>query len=44
MNNQHLIELLHSWFDGTISPEIKVKVEQWKAASEENRQIYAGFH
>jgi hypothetical protein len=32
-------ELLPSWFDGTLSPEEKEKVEQWKEASEENRQI-----
>jgi transmembrane sensor len=43
MNNQHIEELLPSWFDGTINAEGKEKVEQWKEASEENRQIYAGF-
>jgi ferric-dicitrate binding protein FerR (iron transport regulator) len=41
MKNNHIEELIPSWFEGTLSPEEREKVEQWKAASEENRQIFA---
>jgi transmembrane sensor len=41
MNNHHIEKLIPSWFEGTISPEDREKVEKWKAASEENRQIFA---
>lgn len=41
MKNNHIEELIPSWLEGTLSPEEREKVEQWKAASEENRQIFA---
>jgi len=41
MKNNNIEELIPSWFEGTLSPEEREKVEQWKAASEENRQIFA---
>jgi ferric-dicitrate binding protein FerR (iron transport regulator) len=41
MKNNHIEKLIPSWFEGTLSPEEREKVEQWKAASEENRQIFA---
>ncbi|WP_372947270.1 FecR domain-containing protein [Mariniphaga sp.] len=41
MKDYHIEELIPSWFEGTLNPEEREKVEQWKAASEENRQIFA---
>jgi transmembrane sensor len=41
MKNNNIEELIPAWFEGTLSPEEREKVEQWKAASEENRQIFA---
>jgi len=41
MKNNHIEELIPSWFEGTLSPEEREKVGQWKEASEENRQIFA---
>jgi transmembrane sensor len=41
MKNNPIEELIPSWFQGTLSPEEREKVEQWKAASEENRQVFA---
>lgn len=41
MKNNYIEELIPFWFEGTLSPEEREKVEQWKAASEENRQIFA---
>ena len=41
MNNSNIEELIPSWFDGTLSPEEREKVEQWISASDENRQAFA---
>src|SRR5690606_12181415 len=41
MKNSNIEELIPSWFEGTLSPEEREKVELWKAAFEGNRQIFA---
>jgi ferric-dicitrate binding protein FerR (iron transport regulator) len=41
MKNKDIEDLILSWFEGTISPEETARVEQWKNASEENRQVFA---
>ncbi len=41
MNNNNIEELILSWFEGTLSPEEREKVEQWISASDENRQAFA---
>lgn len=40
MKNNNIEELIPSWFEGTLSQEEREKVKQWKALSEENRQIF----
>lgn len=40
MNNHDIEALLPSWFEGTLSREQREKVEKWKEASEENRQLF----
>ncbi len=44
MKDNPIEELLPSWFEGTLTVEEKEKVDQWKNASAENRQILADFH
>jgi transmembrane sensor len=41
MNNQIIEELLPSYFKGSINKVDREKVEVWKEASKENRQIFA---
>ncbi len=41
MNDRRIAEWVLSWFEGTITPEERRKAEEWKAASEENRQFFA---
>lgn len=43
MIDKTIEELLPSWFEGTLNPEERERVEQWKNASEENRQIFTGL-
>ena len=41
MRDKPIEELIPSWFDGTLNTKEREKVEKWKEASEENRQIFA---
>src|SRR5690554_36303 len=43
MSDKHIEELIPSWFAGTLDSDEREKVEQWKEASDENRQIFADF-
>jgi len=41
MKNQDIVELLPFYFKGTLGFKEKERVEKWKEASEENRQLFA---
>ena len=41
MSNKPIEELIPSWFEGTLNTLEREKVDKWKEASEENRQIFA---
>lgn len=41
MKNNDIEDLIPSWFEGILSTEETERVEQWKNASVENRQVFA---
>jgi transmembrane sensor len=41
MSDKPIEELIPSWFEGTLNTIEREKVDKWKEASEENRQIFA---
>src|SRR5690554_755256 len=44
MTEKKIEELIPSWFEGTINPKDKEKVELWLEGSEKNRKIFADAH